>query len=388
LLSQSEYFGLLAGLFQFIAYGVYIRFFLKDSIRPNPLSWVMFAYGTALMLFLEWKGGAGWSLLALPAVCAIMSVFVAIMSLRQPVREPVGTWEKGAFVADIGLTMAYLLASMSALIGPLFAATFIAAGNLTTLTAFFPIMISTWRSPHNERIEPWLLWTSAYGLLIVSTLMSVGMTMPALLIYPILCTALHGSLALMILRTQKSDSDLEPNEPTVYISNSEIAGSGIFAIGPFEAGAWICLLRGPKIKGPVPMEHGPNWVGIGQDVWIDPEFPIGHINHSCEPNAAFTDGLILRALRPIRQDEEVTMDYSTTEADPSWQMSCACGTPTCRKTLTSIQTAFAGAPQPPPALPAMQEIWRQSQVTKQSGTNRQSGHSGHSLGNRTTPEPA
>jgi hypothetical protein len=73
-------------------------------------------------------------------------------------------------------------------------------------------------------------------------------------------------------------------------------------------------------------------------------------------------------LRPIASNEEVTMDYSATEADLNWQMSCACQAPGCRKNLTSIQTAFAGATQPPAALPAMQDIWRQAQA--QANDNR------------------
>lgn len=364
MLSLSEYFGLAAGLFQLGAYLVYIRYFVADTIRPNPLSWVMFAYGTSLMVFLEWKGGASWDLLILPGVCGIMSIVVALMCVRQPAREPIGKLERGAFFADLALTMSYLLVSVSAVIGPLFAAAFIAAGNVTTLTAFVPILLSTWRSPQNEKIAPWLLWATAYGLLAISTVLAVGTALSALLIYPLVCLGLHGSIAFMVLRTQKSPSATLGEDPTVYIASSEIAGSGIFAIQKFDAGERICVLTGSIVKGPVKMEVGPNWVGIGKDIWIDPLFPIDHINHSCEPNAAFSEGLILRALRPIGPDEEVTMDYSTTEVDLDWRMACACATPTCRHSLTAIQIAFAGSSQPPPALPAMQEIWRAAQTTR------------------------
>lgn len=361
-ISISQYLGLLAGVFQFVAYLVYIRYFLKDAIRPNSWSWIMFAYGTALMLYFEWENGASWDLLVLPFVCAAMSLSVAIMCLRLKSREPTGPLEKGSFSADLGLTAGYLALKGTPAAGPLFNTGFIIAGNLTTLTAFLPILWSTWKAPENEKAAPWVFWTVAYSFLTISTLLAVGVSKPSLLIYPILSSALHGAMAWIILRTPKIDRSFLRNNENVYVSLSQIEGLGIFAADAFDAGAPICVMTGRTIRGPVPMELGPNWVGIGKDIWVDPENPVDHLNHSCEPNAAFSEGLVLRALRPIARDEEVTMDYSTTEADLTWRMSCACGVHSCRKTLMSIQTAFAGASQAPPALPAMQEIWLQARV--------------------------
>jgi SET domain len=357
----SEYIGLLAGVFQLVAYLVYIRYFLKDAIRPNATSWVMFAYGTALMLFLEWQGGATWDLLVLPFVCAFMSLFVAVLCMRSRYRMQTGLLERSAFGADVGLTMGYLGLKASPFAGPLFNTGFIVAGNLTTITAFLPILYSTWKSPENEKGVPWVFWALAYGLLIISTLLATGLTSPALLIYPVLNFFVHGGMAFLILKTPKIDREFLRNDQNVYVALSQIEGLGIFAATAFETGAPICVLVGEAKSGEVPMEMGPNWVGVGKNEWIDPDDPVDHLNHSCDPNAAFSEGLVLRALRPIARDEEVTMDYSTTEADLTWRMNCACGVPTCRKTLTSIQTAFAGNSEAPKALPAMQEIWREYQ---------------------------
>jgi hypothetical protein len=363
-MSLTLYFGLLAGIFQLVAYLVYIRYFLKDAIRPNAASWVMFAYGTSFMLFLEWRGGAAFDLLILPFVCAAMSLFIAAMCLRSHAKTPTSDFEKGAFAADVGLTAGYAGLSTANFSGPIFNAGFIAAGNLTTITAFMPILYSTWKSPENEKAAPWIFWTIAYACLVTSTLLAVGFREPALLIYPTLNLLIHGAMATLLLRTLKVDRSFLRNDENVYVALSQIEGLGIFSATPFETGEPICILVGEHRSGNVPMEMGPNWVGIGMNEWIDPDDPIDHLNHSCEPNAAFSEGLILRALRPIARDEEITMDYSTTEADLTWRMKCACGVPTCRKTLTSIQTAFADAKEAPPALPAMQKIWQQHQESK------------------------
>jgi hypothetical protein len=361
-LDLSQYYGLLAGALQLVAYLVYIRYFLKDTIRPNPASWLMFAYGTALMLFLEWQSGASWSLLVLPAVCALMSIVVALLCMNKGFIGPSDYFEKSAFGADLGLTLGYITLTNVKLTGPLMNTGFVVAGNLTTLTAFLPILRSTWKNPENEKAAPWIFWTVAYGLLVVSTVLSEGLSATALLLYPCLSFCLHGAIAVLALTTPKVERAFTDASEATYVGLSSIEGLGVFAGREFAVNDPICTLTGPHRFGPVAMETGPNWIGIGKSEWIDPDLPLDHINHSCEPNAAFSEGLILRAIRPIARDEEITMDYSTTEADLTWRMSCACGTPSCRRTLTSIQTAFADLDSPPQAVPAMQKIWYESQI--------------------------
>ena len=357
IVSLSAYLGLIAGAFQLIAYMIYIRYFIKDAIRPNATSWVMFSYGTLLMLFLQWQEGASWELLILPAVCAAMSLIVAVLCYKRGSAGPTDAFEKGAFSADIGLTVGYLALLGTKANGPFFNFGFLIAGNLTTLTAFLPILRSTWKNPENEKAAPWIFWSVAYAFLVVSTLVTNETSTPALLIYPCLSLILHGSIAGLALMAPRIDRNYTDKTQTTYVALSSIEGLGIFAGRNLTTGMPICVLKGQHKFGAVAMETGPNWIGVDKSEWIDPDLPLDHINHSCDPNAAFSEGLILRALRPIVRDEEITMDYSTTEADVSWNMSCSCGVPTCRKTLTSIQIAFADAIVPPPALPAMQEIW-------------------------------
>ena len=62
------------------------------------------------------------------------------------------------------------------------------------------------------------------------------------------------------------------------------------------------------------------------------------MNHSCEPNAGFRDGLALCALRPIRAGEEITWDYSCAIDEEDFTgFSCACGTPSCRRVIRSFR---------------------------------------------------
>jgi hypothetical protein len=40
----------------------------------------------------------------------------------------------------------------------------------------------------------------------------------------------------------------------------------------------------------------------------------------------------------MKEGEEITIDYSTIEGDPLWEMKCACGEKNCRKIIRSIHS--------------------------------------------------
>jgi len=349
---------ILAAALQALGYILYARLFLKKLIRPNAASSFMFAYGTALLVLLEASDGASWPMLALPGTCAVMSIFIALLCLRKGATEKVDRVEAVAFSADVWLTALWAaIAFGSGDISP-YSAGFLLAGNVTTLTAFFPVLRSTWKTPEREQPLPWLVWTSAYSVLAVVTFLADRGQHPALMVYPVLSMALHGSVALMALRGPARILRWVDAARSIYIGRSAIHGRGMIAGRRFEAGEPVWTLTGRPVFGAV-TESGPNYIGLGPDVWIDPDLPLDHINHHCAPNAAFGPRRQLLALRPIEPHEEVTIDYSTTECDAAWAMRCGCGAADCRGTLYSIQHSFAHRDEAPAASPLMQLVWRQ-----------------------------
>jgi hypothetical protein len=348
---------ILAALLQALGYVLYARLFLKKVIRPNAASSFMFAYGTALLVFLEYGDGASWVMLALPATCAFMSVFIALLCLRKGATERVDKVEATAFSADVWLTILWAAIAFGYGSVDSFSTGFLLAGNVTTLTAFFPVLRSTWKTPERECPEPWLVWTLAYGVLAIVTLLADQGRHPALMVYPLLSMALHGTVAIMSLRAKANIQRWVDAARTIYIGASKIHGAGMIAGRRFEAGETVWKLTGTPVFGAV-TASGPNYIGIGPNVWIDPDLPFDHINHHCAPNAAFGARRQLIALRPIDAHDEITMDYSTTEADPAWAMACSCGAEDCRRMLYSIQYAFAHRDEAPPASPVMQLVWR------------------------------
>ncbi len=70
-------------------------------------------------------------------------------------------------------------------------------------------------------------------------------------------------------------------------------------------------------------------VGIGKHITLDPEF-LQYINHSCEPNVFFdTSSLQLLALRDIKEGEELSFFYPSTEWKMTQSFKCYCGHAAC-----------------------------------------------------------
>ena len=119
-------------------------------------------------------------------------------------------------------------------------------------------------------------------------------------------------------------------------------GFGLFATEPISAGETVFIVEGEVMKDAYDDRYavGPNWLSIADRTWLDPfpENPWTFVNHSCRPNCGLAGPVTVVAMRDIARGEEVTIDYSVTEADPHWSMECHCGMPDCRRTIGSVHT--------------------------------------------------
>ena len=96
-----------------------------------------------------------------------------------------------------------------------------------------------------------------------------------------------------------------------------------------------------KKFSPVLAKQSLDWIGAGRYTWIDTKnSKFKYINHSCDPNVAIVTKRKVIAIRDIKPDEELLMDYSFTEADKDWVLPgrCHCGARNCRKTIGPIFT--------------------------------------------------
>jgi SET domain-containing protein len=115
-------------------------------------------------------------------------------------------------------------------------------------------------------------------------------------------------------------------------------GAGVFATREIASGERIMTIDGRTQPKPtrysIQLDHG---VHIEASATLpDAEMRMRHpwrfLNHSCDPNARVQDQSLL-ACRPIHAGEQVTFDYTTTEADMAEPFACVCGTPACVGTV-------------------------------------------------------
>ena len=126
----------------------------------------------------------------------------------------------------------------------------------------------------------------------------------------------------------------------IKIVKSKIHEKGTFAAEPIRKGEFIGFIQGPIKhffpKGTKENLNYPDWVGYKKNYWIDPLFPFKYINHSCDANCGISGTKMVYAVNDIKQDEEVTLDYSITELEEDWYLNCNCVSTNCRKKVGNI----------------------------------------------------
>ena len=136
------------------------------------------------------------------------------------------------------------------------------------------------------------------------------------------------------------------------VARSAIAGQGLFATAPIVEGTAVSRLGGrlvstAELNDLVDVDS----VVVNDDLHL--VLPAGnrnrYVNHSCEPNLWWTDEYTLSARRDIAAGEELTLDYSTSTADPQFLLRCHCESYRCRQMVTGddwripqLQRLYAG----------------------------------------------
>lgn len=124
---------------------------------------------------------------------------------------------------------------------------------------------------------------------------------------------------------------------------SDIAGRGLFAVEPIDAGE-VVAVKGGHIVDTATMHALPDLlrnseIQIAEDLHLvalteeEYEPVMLFINHSCEPNVGFAGNVVLAAMRDISAGQELTTDYALFDV-PDTEMTCTCGTASCRGTIT------------------------------------------------------
>jgi hypothetical protein len=130
--------------------------------------------------------------------------------------------------------------------------------------------------------------------------------------------------------------------PGVVVRDSPIEGDGLFATVPIAAGEVVSRLGGRLLTDDelnavfATSDHYVDTISVaeGVNLLLPDRQHSGYGNHSCDPNAWWSDAYTLVARRDIAPGEEVVNDYGASTADPHWAMQCSCGSVLCRGVVT------------------------------------------------------
>jgi len=111
-------------------------------------------------------------------------------------------------------------------------------------------------------------------------------------------------------------------------------GAALFATHAFARGERILLIEGRTQRSPTRYS-----IQLDTNLHIEADgdlaseamrvrHPWRFLNHACDP-VARVSGDALYALRAIAGGDEITFDYTTTEADMAEPFECHCGSPRC-----------------------------------------------------------
>ncbi len=122
---------------------------------------------------------------------------------------------------------------------------------------------------------------------------------------------------------------------------SPLQGKGMFTTEPIRKHSVVCrvnMLREITDENPLDTDKGElfhhcHWYPDGRMVLVGE--PHRYTNHSCDPNIFYytvSKVSYFMAMRDIREDEELTLEYSLCLigkiGEEEW--TCECGSPTCR----------------------------------------------------------
>lgn len=127
----------------------------------------------------------------------------------------------------------------------------------------------------------------------------------------------------------------------IKVGKSKNYGQSLFATKNIKKGEIVFPFVGPIVKTPTVYT-----LPISKNLYIDP-FPFNNIIrcicHSCDPNCGIVNRSLVMAMRDIKKDEEITIDYAMfvyeyKNEDIDENRVCKCGSKICRGKLGSYKT--------------------------------------------------
>jgi hypothetical protein len=138
--------------------------------------------------------------------------------------------------------------------------------------------------------------------------------------------------------------------PKLEIRDTAKYGRGVFAVESLKKGDVLVVMGGHILDTEQENEVGEFATDYNMDISEEWSFcplqesdlllmPQHLVNHSCDPNAGFSDQCMMVAIRDISPEEEIAYDYaavmwSASTSSTHFEMRCECASPLCRQVVT------------------------------------------------------
>ena len=132
------------------------------------------------------------------------------------------------------------------------------------------------------------------------------------------------------------------------IQESAIEGNGLFATEDLPSNMVVIRLAGRLVSSPElasligeakadPSAAYVDTLTIYEDVHLvlPPATKVHFGNHSCDPNMWHVGPYDISTRRRVAAGEELTIDYGTQSGASGFSMTCDCGSPQCRRVISS-----------------------------------------------------
>jgi uncharacterized protein len=118
-------------------------------------------------------------------------------------------------------------------------------------------------------------------------------------------------------------------EDFVINKTSQHKGLGVLTNKSFKVGELVAKIAGPKVT-----EIQQHTLQINQDLHLHDTYFSGYFLHSCDPNINVDmQKLEVWAIKPIKKNTYLYMDYSETEDYLYKVFECTCQSSNCRKII-------------------------------------------------------
>lgn len=129
--------------------------------------------------------------------------------------------------------------------------------------------------------------------------------------------------------------------PKIEIRNTSIRGKGLFSLREIKKDEVLFDWEGGTVYeaekcSNLPKDTADHVIQFEEHKWIYSDGLGTYVNHSCNPNAGISGKFKLVAMKDMRPNEEIFLDYDMTE-DSDWSMECNCCSNNCRKVIKGFR---------------------------------------------------